>query len=203
MMPDPLLILGNPARVTNSELSAMHSANLPPKANLNGQPGIDALTGASNFDISEWMLLQLIAWRYLHRHASMLGRRRSLVYRRRPRFAIFGVGTYAFARWKVAISDMYKQLRFVVVGPHQDRPVVLDDTCYFIPCRAQDGAHFVAEMLNSEPAQQIYLSLIFWDDKRLITSSLLRRLSLLNRAQALQQDGFSPMPSNSSQALNA
>ena len=62
MLPDPLLILGNPPWVTNTELSALNSTNLPPKTNMHGQPGIAALTGASNFDISEWMLLQMIGW---------------------------------------------------------------------------------------------------------------------------------------------
>ena len=128
------------------------------------------------------------AWRYLHRHRDILDSRRSLVYRNRPCFAIFGVGAYAFARWKVATSGMYKQLRFVVVGPHQNKPVVFDDTCYFIPCHAHEEAHFVADLLNSEPAQQFYRSFIFWNDKRPIAAGVLRRLSLLNLAQELQQD---------------
>ena len=127
-------------------------------------------------------------WRYLQQHSDVLDGRRSSIYRNRPRFAVFGVGEYAFSGWKVAISGMYKQLRFVAVGPYQGRPVVFDDTCYFIPCRAQDEARFVADLLNSEPAQQFYRSLIFWDDKRPITARALRSLSLLNLAHELQQD---------------
>ena len=47
----------------------------------------------------------------------------------------------------------------------------------------------MADLLNSEPAQQFYRSFIFWDDKRPITASVLRRLSLFNLARELQQDG--------------
>lgn len=58
----PWLIIGNPPWVTSSELGAIASANLPEKSNFQGRKGIDAITGKSNFDISEWMLLQYIEW---------------------------------------------------------------------------------------------------------------------------------------------
>ena len=380
-MPDPLLILGNPPWVTNTALSALNSANLPPKANIFSQSGIDALTGASNFDISEWMLLQMISWlderpgaiamlckmkvarkvlqnswnrpqppprcqlwridakrafdasveaclflfntferqekphcavyenfrsqspstvfgqkegrmvsdldsysrwrhlladghkqplhewrsgvkhdcakvmelrttdegyvnklgevwklepdylypmykstdiarvpvplprqwmlvtqksagestapiqlkapatwRYLNRYKETLERRRSSIYRNRPRFAVFGIGEYTFANWKVAISGMHKQFRFVVVGPYRNKPVVLDDTCYFVSCRTKDEAQLVAELLNTEPSLQLLGSLVFWNDKRPITAKVLRSLDILYLAIELQRD---------------
>lgn len=55
-LPDPILIIGNPPWVTSSALGALASDNLPSKRNVDGLRGIDALTGKSNFDISEWML---------------------------------------------------------------------------------------------------------------------------------------------------
>lgn len=58
-LPEPILILGNPPWVTNAELGTLGSTNLPPKANREGLAGLDALTGKSNFDISEWMLTRL------------------------------------------------------------------------------------------------------------------------------------------------
>ncbi|MHB8380877.1 MAG: SAM-dependent DNA methyltransferase [Candidatus Binataceae bacterium] len=58
-LPEPILVLGNPPWVTNSELSRLNSGNLPPKRNLDRLGGMDALTGRSNFDISEWMLRHL------------------------------------------------------------------------------------------------------------------------------------------------
>jgi hypothetical protein len=59
-LPEPILILGNPPWVTNAELGTLGSTNLPPKSNSQGLAGLDALTGKSNFDISEWMLVQLL-----------------------------------------------------------------------------------------------------------------------------------------------
>jgi methylase of polypeptide subunit release factors len=53
----PWLIVGNPPWVTNAQLSAIESDNVPQKVNFQGRPGIEAITGKSNFDISEWMLL--------------------------------------------------------------------------------------------------------------------------------------------------
>lgn len=54
------LFLGNPPWVTNSELGRLLSENLPDKTNFQGLTGLEAMTGKSNFDISEWMLIQLL-----------------------------------------------------------------------------------------------------------------------------------------------
>jgi hypothetical protein len=59
---EPLLVVGNPPWVTNSELGSFKSENLPAKSNFQGHHGFDAITGKSNFDISEWMLIRLIEW---------------------------------------------------------------------------------------------------------------------------------------------
>src|SRR5215208_5078638 len=56
----PLLVVGNPPWVTNAELGSMGSDNLPRKSNVKKLRGIDALTGASNFDIAEAVWLKLI-----------------------------------------------------------------------------------------------------------------------------------------------
>ena len=59
-LPSPVLLVGNPPWVTNSELMRRQGGNLPKKTNLKGEKGIEAITGKSNFDISEWMLLKEI-----------------------------------------------------------------------------------------------------------------------------------------------
>jgi len=61
-LPEPLLIIGNPPWVTNSELGSINGGNLPKKSNFQNHIGFDAITGKSNFDISEWMLMHLIKW---------------------------------------------------------------------------------------------------------------------------------------------
>lgn len=55
-----ILILGNPPWVTNSVLGSLASTNLPAKSNIKSLNGFDALTGKSNFDISEFILIQLL-----------------------------------------------------------------------------------------------------------------------------------------------
>jgi hypothetical protein len=61
-LPEPILIVGNPPWVTSSELGVLESENLPKKSNFQERRGYDAITGKSNFDISEWMLLQYLEW---------------------------------------------------------------------------------------------------------------------------------------------
>ncbi len=58
-LPEPILVIGNPPWVTNSKISSIEGSNLPPKSNLHRLNGFDALTGKSNFDISEWMIIKL------------------------------------------------------------------------------------------------------------------------------------------------
>lgn len=124
-------------------------------------------------------------WQYLQAHAQQLDKRASSVYRDRPPFSVFGVGDYSFARWKVAISGFYKKLDFRVVGPHGEKPVVLDDTCYFLACKTGKEAHFICELLNSAIAQDFFSAFVFWDEKRPITVRLLKRLDLLALAGEL------------------
>ncbi|MCC9606091.1 hypothetical protein LOC68_19625 [Blastopirellula sp. JC732] len=124
-------------------------------------------------------------WSYLQRHGELLDRRRSSIYRRRPRFSVFGIGDYTFAPWKVAISGFYKRLQFAVIGSAGDKPIVVDDTVYFLPCQSEREAQLLAKLLHSEPAQQFYASQIFWDAKRPITVDLLKRLDLQALAKEL------------------
>lgn len=122
-------------------------------------------------------------WDYLTAHAGLLNRRGSSIYRNRPPFAMFGVGDYTFAPWKVAISGFYKKLAFTTVGPVNGKPVVLDDTSYFLSCRTEAEAEFLAALLNSPAARAFYNAFVFWDTKRPITADLLRRLDLRRLAE--------------------
>ena len=122
-------------------------------------------------------------WRYLCAHADLLDHRRSTIYRKRPRFSVFGVGAYTFQPWRVAIAGLYKRLNFQVVGSFEDKPIVLDDTCYFVPCGSHAEAICVRDLLRSKPAQEFLNAFVFWDSKRPITVALLDRLDLLAVAQ--------------------
>ena len=117
-------------------------------------------------------------WDYLAKYAEYLDSRSSSIYRKRPRFSIFGVGPYAFSSWKVAISGFYKKLQFRAIGPADGRPVVFDDTCYFLPCQSKDEARELLKLLNSQAAKGFFDSVIFWDAKRPITADVLGILNL-------------------------
>lgn len=128
-------------------------------------------------------------WAYLTRHRARFEKRASSIYKGKPPFSIFGVGDYTFAPWKVAISGLYKKLEFRVIRPHEGKPVVLDDTCYFVACASEAEACFLARLLASEVAREFFSAFIFWDAKRPITADLLRRLDLRRLAQELGQKG--------------
>lgn len=124
-------------------------------------------------------------WAYLLRHADVLDRRQSIIYQKRPRFSVFGVGDYTFSPWKVAISGFYKNCRFVVVGKHKNKPVVLDDTCYSIACGTEQEATFVCLLLNSDITKRFLHSLVFFDAKRPVTIDVLNRIDLKRVAERL------------------
>lgn len=125
-------------------------------------------------------------WQYLEDHQEIFAKRGSSIYKKRPKFSIFGVGNYTFSPWKVAISGFYKQSTFKVIHPNENKSVVLDDTIYFLPCWSESEANFLADLLNSKPAQEFYSSMIFWADKRPITIEILKRLNL--RALSIELD---------------
>ena len=124
-------------------------------------------------------------WKYLQDHGESLDRRASSIYRNRPRFSVFGVGDYTFSPWKVAISGFYKRLQFAVVGHLAGKPIVLDDTSYFVSCRSEEEANYVASLLNCDAAREFFAGFIFWDAKRPITVDVLRRLDLSALARTL------------------
>jgi hypothetical protein len=64
------------------------------------------------------------------------------------------------------------------VEPFQNKPVLFDDTCYFLPFQNHDEAEVTAKILNSEPCLRFISSLLFEDSKRPITVDLLERLNL-------------------------
>lgn len=122
-------------------------------------------------------------WRYLLDHADQLDSRGSSVYANRARFSIFGVGDYSFSPAKVAISGLYKNLQFRAIGCIGGKPIVVDDTCYFIPCDSKQEAEFFAELLNSETAQRFVSALVFTDAKRPVTVDVLKRIDLHRLAE--------------------
>lgn len=119
-------------------------------------------------------------WAYLQAHAATLQRRGSSIYQRNPPFSIFGVGDYAFRPWRIAICSLYKTLHFRLVGPIEGKPVMFDDTVYYLSFDSEQEAKTVLTSLNSEAVTRLLSALIFWDDKRPIKTSI---LNVVNWAQ--------------------
>lgn len=127
-------------------------------------------------------------WDYLQSNKESFAKRGSSIYRNRPDFSVFGVGDYTFSPWKVAISGFYKRLNFVLVPPIENKPVVFDDTVYFLPCSSDEEARFMLNLLESDAAKSFLDSMIFWEDKRPITVDVLKRLNLQLVARLLNKD---------------
>lgn len=124
-------------------------------------------------------------WKYLEHHSGYLDARKSKIYQNSPLFSIFGVGLYTFSPWKIAICGLYKKLYFRLVGKINNKAVVFDDTVYFLSFEDEQVAYKTFMLLTSPSALDFYSSLIFWDEKRPIKSSVLNSLNLSALAERL------------------
>lgn len=136
----------------------------------------------SQFDLAEdTSVLKLTApklWNYLIENGDKLDKRKSSIYRHKPRFAIFGVGEYSFKPYKVAISGLYKEARFSLICPIDDRAVMLDDTCYFLGFDDYLTAMLTMSLLNTQLVKEFLRSIVFIDAKRPYTKEVLMRIEL-------------------------
>ncbi|MCU6615756.1 hypothetical protein OCO52_04705 [Achromobacter mucicolens] len=114
-----------------------------------------------------------MTWGYLESHAAKLDGRGSSIYAKNPRFSVFGIGDYAFKSWKIAICALYKKLDFRLIGPIEGKPVMFDDTVYYISFESQEEAEVAFSQLNSADARTLLSSMIFWDEKRPIKTTIL------------------------------
>lgn len=139
-----------------------------------------------------WKLQQLAPqlWRYLTAHAKVFEQRKSSIYEKQPPFALFGIGDYAFASWKVGISGFHKVPRFRAIGPQEGKPIMLDDTCYFIPCTSPLEAVLLASLLNDPLCLAFINSIASLDGKRPITKKLLQRLDLVALFELVEKQAF-------------
>jgi hypothetical protein len=115
---------------------------------------------------------------YLLRHRKLLDSRKSSIYRHRPPFSIFGIGDYSFRPYKVAISGLYKHPSFALVLPSEGRPVMLDDTCYFLGFDRLDEALCSWVLLNGRRVRALLDAITFTDAKRPFTKEVLMRIDL-------------------------
>lgn len=117
-------------------------------------------------------------WAYLQSHSERFARRRSSIHRRRPPFSLFGIGPYSFAPFKAAVAGVHRPSRFRAIGPVGGRPVVLDDTCYLLPCQSALEAAIIAAAGNDPIVLGLLAALVFADAKRPVTKGLLQKIDL-------------------------
>ncbi len=117
-----------------------------------------------------------LTYDYLKSHKSFFEERKSSIYKEKPDFSIFGVGEYSFAKYKVAVSGLYKSTHFTLVKPDNSKPIMLDDTCYFIGFNNIEMAQIAHYLTNSNLVQKFLKSIIFSDSKRSINKDILMRI---------------------------
>lgn len=123
-----------------------------------------------------------LTFNYLQSHKQYFEQRKSSIYNNKPDYSIFGVGDYSFALYKVAISGLYKTFSFSLVLPSNDKPIMLDDTCYFLSFADLEFAAYTTILLNSDKAKKLLQSITFSDAKRTFTKDILMRIDLYKLA---------------------
>ncbi len=117
-----------------------------------------------------------LTFSYLNSNKEYFDKRKSSIYRDKPSFSIFGIGDYSFSPFKVGISGMYKTTHFTLVKTDNGKPIMLDDTCYFIGFQDYKMAQIAHYLVNSKISQKFLKSIIFSDSKRSINKDILMRI---------------------------
>ena len=112
-------------------------------------------------------------WRYLTSHKEYFSKRKSSIYKGAPDFSMFGIGDYSYSKYTVGISGFYKKPLFSVITSKDGKPVMTDDTSYFICFPTYDTAYTAMLILNSEKVQDYILKIAFLDAKRPFTKKVL------------------------------
>lgn len=115
-------------------------------------------------------------WRYLTSHKEYFSKRKSSIYKNAPDFSMFGIGDYSYSKYKVGVSGFYKKPLFSVLVSKDGKPVMTDDTSYFICFPSYDTAYTAMLILNSEKVQNFLLTISFLDAKRPYTKKVLERI---------------------------
>lgn len=115
-------------------------------------------------------------WEYLNNNIELFKNRKSSIYRGAPPFSMFGVGDYSYSKYKVGVSGFYKQPLFSVLFSDDEKPVMTDDTSYFICFDNYDMAYVAMLLLNSSKVQGFLKNIAFLDAKRPYTKKVLERI---------------------------
>lgn len=182
--------LGEKVNICNYYLYPMYKSSDISKSNISPPNRFMIVTQKYvGEDTTKIQAISPSTWNYLLSHYSYFLKRKSSIYKKGVDFSIFGVGDYTFYPWKIAISGLYKELNFSLLGQVDNKPIVLDDTCYFLSFESELQAKFIYELLTNNLSLDFLNCLIFKDNKRPVTISLLKRINLKNIAKRLNRLG--------------
>lgn len=115
-------------------------------------------------------------WEYLNNNIQLFEDRKSSIYHGAPPFSMFGVGDYSYSKYKVGVSGFYKHPLFSMLYSDDEKPVMTDDTSYFICFDNYNMAYVAMLLLNSEKVQSFLTKITFSDAKRPYTKKVLERI---------------------------
>lgn len=115
---------------------------------------------------------------YLCKNEEIINNRKSSIYKGKHSFAIFGIGDYSFKPYKVAVSGLYKNPAFSLLIPEDDKPLMVDDTCYLLGFDRLSDAIFTWCVLSDVKVYDLLKSISFNDSKRPFTKEILMRIAI-------------------------
>lgn len=119
-------------------------------------------------------------WEYLNSNIDYFLNRKSKIYKNTPIFSMFGIGDYTFSLYKVAISGFYKEPLFsLLYDKSKNKPMMTDDTSYFISFSSYDIAYIAMLCLNCEKVRTFIKNISFQDSKRPYTKEILKKIDFL------------------------
>ena len=133
-------------------------------------------------------------WKYLNDNKDYFDKRKSSIYLNKPDFSIFGIGDYSFKKYKVSVSGFYKNPKFCMV--YCEKPVMLDDTCYFLSFDDYDEAYITMLILNSSLVKGFLKNIAFIDSKRPYTKKVLKRIDISKCLKLLTVDDLKKIESD-------
>lgn len=146
-------------------------------------------------DTSSLMVSAPKTYEYLLSYGPLLDNRKSLIYKGRSRFCVFGLGDYSFLPYKVIVSSLYSRPIFSLIGPVNGKPVMVDDTCYLLGFDNLEYAKLTLFLLRSELLKRFLSSICFIDSKRVINKETLMRIDLCELVNAVDLSGVDINPS--------
>jgi hypothetical protein len=95
-----------------------------------------------------------------------------------PYYSMFNIGPYTLSPWKVVWNRMGHRLAAAVVGCHEGKPIIPQETHCFFPVASETEAHYLASLLNSRLAEEALSSVGQTGGKSFATPSSIHRLAL-------------------------